>query len=131
MVKTREKGEGGVLWLIISEKLYSPSRYDQLKVNWSVSWVRNQSSWQSTKCFNCPQTLEEAHNFSSFFVFLSFTSFHSVVIVVVLFFFFFLFIMKVGAVDWTPSGFESWPGLYVVFLGTTIHAHKRSLHKSL
>ena len=46
-------------------------------------------------------------------------------------FFFFLFIMKVGAVDWTPSGFESWPGLYVVFLGTTIHAHKRSLHKSL
>lgn len=70
--------------------------------------------------------------FFSFFVFLSFTSFHSVVIVVVFsFFFFFLFIMKVGAVDWTPSGFESWPGLYVVFLGTTTHSHKRSLHKSL
>lgn len=67
--------------------------------------------------------------FFSFFVFLSFTSFHSVVIVVV--FFFPFFIMKVGVVDCTPSGFESWPGLYVVFLGTTTHAHKRSLHKSL
>ena len=38
-------------------------------------------------------------------------------------FFLSFFIMKVGAVDWTPSGFEFWPGLYVVFLGTTTHSH--------
>ena len=89
MVKTREKGGGGVLWLIISDKLYSPSCYDQLTVYWSVSWVRNQSSWQSTKCFNCPQTLEEANNFFSFFVFLSLL--RSILLLLLSFFSFFFY----------------------------------------